>query len=80
MDVEQKVRENRLRRVARRRGLEFQRFRTRDPHHVLFGTYQLIKPDGTVVAAKDHEAFGLSYGLTLDEVENFLTTTEEHKQ
>ena len=79
MDVEQKVRENRLRRVARRRGLEFQRFRTRDPHHVLFGTYQITKPDGTAVAAKQHEAFGYFYGLTLDEAEKYLTQTGEKR-
>lgn len=63
-----KVRENRLRRAAKRRGLELQRFRTLDRGHALAGTYQLVGPDGSVVAAREHPAFGRTYGLSLDEV------------
>lgn len=73
MDGDQKVRENRLRRVARRRGFALQRYRAIDHGHVLYGTYQLVDGDGTVVAAKEHKAFGKSYGLTLDEAEKYLT-------
>lgn len=67
-----KVRENRLRRAAKRQGLELQRFRTKDHRHALYGTYQLTGPDGSVVAAREHPAFGRSYGLTIEEVEKHL--------
>lgn len=73
MDASEKTRENRVRRLARRRGLELQRHRARDTRHVLYGTYQITRPDGIVTAAKDHGAFGRSYGLTLDEAEKILT-------
>jgi hypothetical protein len=72
VDTHQKVRENRVRRGARRQGLELQRFRARDHRHVLYDTYQIVRPDGSVVAAKEHPVFGKSYGLTLDEAEHIL--------
>ena len=42
MDVEEKIRENRLRRMARRQGLELIKSRTRDPWAVDYGSYTLI--------------------------------------
>jgi hypothetical protein len=72
MDMAEKTRENRVRRVAQRRGLELQRYRARDRRHVLYGTYQLTRPDGSVYAAGNHEAFGHQYGLSLDEAEEIL--------
>jgi hypothetical protein len=72
VDAEAKTRENKVRRLAKRRGLELQRHRARDTGHVLYGTYQITRPDGSVVAAKEHPAFGRSYGLTLDEAGKIL--------
>lgn len=64
-----KSRENRLRRMARQRGLEMQKSRTRNPRAVDFETYMLIDPETNFVAA-----LGLrgGYGLSLDEVESAL--------
>lgn len=52
-----KVRENRLRRMATRQGLTLQKSRLRDPRAIGFGRYQL----------------GDREGLTLDQVEKHLT-------
>lgn len=71
-----KTEENRIRRLAKRRGLELQRHRARDTGHVLYGTYQITRPDGSAVAAKEHAVFGKSYGLTLDEAEKILIEGE----
>jgi hypothetical protein len=76
MDKALKVRENRLRRAAKRQGLELQRFRTPDHRHALFGTYQLSGPDGSVIAANTHPAFGRRYGLTIEDVEKALGVAE----
>ena len=76
MDTEAKTAENKVRRLAKRRGLELQRHRARDTGHVLYGTYQITRPDGSVVAAKEHPAFGRSFGLSLDEAGKILTEGE----
>jgi hypothetical protein len=76
MDSALKVRENRLRRAAKRQGLELQRFRSLDHRHALFGTYQLVGPDGSAAAANTHPAFGRHYGLTIEDVEKALGLTE----
>jgi hypothetical protein len=80
MDSALKVRENRLRRAAKRQGLELQRFRSLDHRHALFGTYQLVGPDDTVVNAKTHPAFGRQYGLTIEDVEKALGLAEGGSQ
>lgn len=72
MDGKEKAREVRVRNMAHRRGLNLQRHRARDHGHLLYGTYQLTHPDGSVAAAKDNAAFGRQYGLTLDEAEKIL--------
>jgi len=73
MDTALKVRENRLRRAAKRQGLDLQRFRTHDPRHALYGTYQLVRlPGGEIHDAREHPAFGRQYGMTLDEVAKAL--------
>ena len=63
MASEHKVRENRLRRMATRQGLEIHKYRTRDPQSITFGMYFV---------------FGWEYGskvsferINLDEVEGF---------
>lgn len=66
----EKVRENRLRRMAERQGLELQKSRRRDPRAYDYGTYQLIDPYTNTIAVGDTNR---GYGLTLDEVEKALT-------
>ena len=71
-DTTEKVRENRLRRMAERQGLRLMKTRRRDPRAYDFGTYMLIdaRTDG-IVAAGAHET---GYGLTLDEIERRFTS------
>jgi hypothetical protein len=65
-----KARENRARRAAERQGLTLVKSRRRDPHALGYGTYMLVNSrTGGVVAAGSEGA----YGLTLDEVEDYLT-------
>lgn len=70
-DAMDKVRENRLRRVAGRRGLRLEKSRRRDPRAWDYGTYQLVDAytNGLVAAEWD---VGRGYGLTLDEIEAWL--------
>jgi hypothetical protein len=64
MSPAEKVRENRLRRVAGRRGLTLQRSRRRDVRALDYGLYWLI--DQTGIPATDRA------GVTLEEAERFL--------
>lgn len=66
-----KVRENRLRRMAERRGLAIEKSRQRDPGGREYGTYRVVDPysDNKVVAAE----FNREYGLSLNRVEEVLT-------
>jgi hypothetical protein len=66
-----KVRENRLRRVAQRRGLRLVKSRTRDPHGIDHGLYALIdiQTNGAVNPAI---AQRWVCSWTLDEVEDYL--------
>ncbi len=69
-----KVRENRLRRMASRQGLTLQRSRLRDSRAIGYGTYQLVDArTGDVKAAAEPDG---GYGLTLDEIESQLTGEE----
>ena len=62
-----KVRENRLRRMALRRRLHLRKSRRRDHGAFDYGLCQLVDIEtGTVVAPAD------GAGMTLDEVESFL--------
>jgi hypothetical protein len=63
----QKAKENRLRRVADRRGYRVTRCRRRDPLATGYGTYLILDDDGRVVAGDP-----ISYGLRLDDVETWL--------
>lgn len=58
-----KVRENRLRRVASRRGLRLKKSPRRDPQAVDYGTYQIIDRSNNALIAN---------GIPLDEVEQHL--------
>lgn len=63
----EKVRENRLRRMAHRYGLQLEKSPRRDPRAIGYGTYQLSEGNKLV-------AWGLpsGYGLSLDDVEREL--------
>lgn len=61
-----KVRENRLRRMAVRQGLALHKNRMRDPLGLEFGTYLLMD------LITDVQISPVGCGLTLDEVEQYL--------
>jgi hypothetical protein len=69
MEQETKVLENRLRRMAERRGYRIEKSRRRDPMAVDFGGYQLIDAfkNTVVLGCRQHE-----YDATLQEIESFL--------
>lgn len=75
-DQSDKVRENRLRRMAERQGLRLEKSRRRDPRALDYGTYALVQGsrDGNwrsrELVAGDHNT---GYGMTLDEVEQQLS-------
>lgn len=59
----EKVRENLLRRMAERQGLQLNKTRRRDPRALDFGTFTILRGDEVVAGP----------GLSVDEVEAFLT-------
>lgn len=63
MDQEEKVRENRLRRMAQRQGLRLAKTRRLDPLAIDYGTYQLVPAKGKPLGP-----------FTIDEVERQLTS------
>lgn len=65
MSPDEKVKENRLRRTADRRGFRLTRSRRRDPRAVDFGRYWLTDKRTSALVTPDA-------GLTLDEVEEYL--------
>ena len=67
--TEEKIRENRLRRMAQRQGLVLARSRRRDPRALDFGTYMLLDAETSAVVARGSDR---GYGLTLDDVEQQL--------
>ena len=73
--VAERSREARLRRAAVRQGLTLRKSRRRDPRALDFGRYWLIRGDETVVSAVlgDPDVLGAKLGVTLDEVEAYLT-------
>jgi hypothetical protein len=68
-DAMDKVRENRLRRVAERRGLRLEKSRRRDPRAIDWGTYQLVDLYTNILVAGNTNS---GYGMTLDEIEEQL--------
>ena len=67
--TEDKVRENKLRRMAERQGLRLEKSRRRDPRAYDYGTYQLVDANTNWLVASNHNT---GYGLDLDEVEAVL--------
>lgn len=72
MEQWEKSRENRLRRVAARRGFKISRCRRFDPKAVGYGTYHILDDGGRIVAGDI-----CKYGLTLDDVETWLENPEQ---
>jgi hypothetical protein len=66
VDEDDRVRENRLRRMARRQGLRLVKSRRRDLFATGYGTYLLV--------AEVADAPELVDGLTLDQIEEQLTS------
>lgn len=67
--MDDKVRENRLRRMAARQGLALTRSRRRDPRALDYGLYWLSRGKGQITDSDD----SVLSGVTLDEVEAYLT-------
>lgn len=65
-----KVRENRLRRVAERRGLRLEKSRRRDPQAIDFGGFMLIDNYMNCVVSGGNP---YAYSLSLDDVEKDLS-------
>lgn len=66
----EKVRENRLRRMAERQGLRLEKSRRRDPRALDYGGYMLVEEaSGAVVAGESPRP----YSLNVDQVEAWLT-------
>jgi len=71
VETGEKVRENRLRRMADRQGLQVQKSRRRDPRAVDFDRYRLVSVRTGKVVAGGHP---WDHSMTLDEVESYLTS------
>jgi hypothetical protein len=70
MNGEEKVRENRLRRMAERQGYGLMKSRARDPRDITYGGYQLIDIQTSVAG---WGSANRGYALDLDGVEEWLT-------
>jgi hypothetical protein len=70
--TQDKVRENRLRRMAERQGLALQKNRRRDPYAADYGLFWLRRLDDPM-PEQSHDAWiGYPAGFTMDEVEAYL--------
>src|SRR6266849_10138668 len=70
MDAEEKIREARLRRMARRQGLDLRKSRRRDPQALDYGGYHLIDPGSDSLIFG--ELAGQGFGASLDDIEAYL--------
>jgi hypothetical protein len=69
MDQDEKVRENRLRRMAERQGLALHKSRRRDPRALDYGRWTLVNAaTGSVVLGGE-----LAKSTDLDSIEDYLT-------
>jgi hypothetical protein len=71
MNNQSKVLENRLRRVAERRGLGLRKSRTRDPQSLSYGRYHLLDLRSHTVGF-GYQGEYQEYGATLEEIEAYL--------
>jgi hypothetical protein len=74
VDQAEKVRENRLRRMAQRQGLELHKSRVRDPRAIGYGGWFISDPSTNTIVAGGHTGNG--YDLDIDAVERYLTGEE----
>lgn len=65
----EKIREDRLRRMAQRQGLQLVKSRRRDPRALDFGGFMVCDLNSNVVAGGHPSGFEMS----LDDVERYLT-------
>jgi hypothetical protein len=65
MEINEKVRENRLRRAVDRRGFTLSKTRRRDPMAWDYGLFTITDPDRNVVVAEN---------LTVDGLEDWLSS------
>jgi uncharacterized Zn finger protein (UPF0148 family) len=70
MALDEKVRENRLRRMADRQGLTLVKSRRRDPRALDFGRFMIVNKQTNTVEAGELDS---PQALDLDEVERYLT-------
>lgn len=70
MDTSEKVRANRLRAMAKRQGLQLVKSRARDPRAITYDTWAIrdLYTDALVAGDANH-----GFGLSLDDVEHYLT-------
>jgi hypothetical protein len=73
IDREDKVRENRLRRLAKRRGYRLSKSRVRDKAALGYGGYMLIAAFGNLVMLG---ADPYSFSATLEDVEGYLNQAD----
>ena len=65
------MRENRFRRMAKRRGMTLEKCRRRDPEALGYGTYRLVRQkDNTNPWYRE---YGGGFGVELEEIEEILT-------
>ena len=67
----EKVRENRLRRMAERQGLALHKSPRRDPRAIDYGLWNISDPRSRRVVAGGHA--GTGFDMTIDDVERYLT-------
>jgi hypothetical protein len=70
--LDNKIRENRLRRMAKRQGLALAKSRRRDPNALGFGLFMVVDPNlnsGSLIG----------FSLDLDGVEDWLTTSPDQR-
>ena len=74
MLTKDKVRENRLRRIAARRGFILKRSRRRDPQALDYGKYWLIDARTNALVYPKLPASAAEWGTELDDVELYLNS------
>ncbi len=65
----EKIRENRLRRMADRQGLALRKSGRRDPRAIDYGMYALVDPNKNAIVAGAQSG---RFDFTLDDVEHYL--------
>jgi hypothetical protein len=75
--LEEKVRENRLRRMATRQGLQLTKSRRRDDGATDYGVYFVAEATAPGEHWRSRELLTSEMGCSLDEVEAFLMSTAE---